>query len=398
MSEPSTHLDTYLLHAGLAKFDADTGAAPVAMPAMRSSTVRFQNLDALDQAQARLNQGERVPVYGRGGLDTHAALEEVLCTLEKGHKAYLVPSGMAAISLGVLGAVRQGDHVIVVDCAYAPVRVFDKGLASRLGIEISYVAPTLAAIQAAKQPNTRLVYLESPGSLLMQMMDVPAIAAWAREAGLRTAIDNTWGSGVAYQPLAMHVDISIVSATKYISGHSDVMLGAVVLGNTELIKDFNAVFYGLGYSVSADDVWLALRGVRTLSLRMQQSADNALSVAQYLEQQPEVVQVYHPALPSDSGHALWQRDALGSNGLVSFSLQASVEQARAFVDALALFGIGYSWGGFESLVQLVDPSLSGPHSYWTQRDIPLIRLYTGLEHNEDLLADLHQAFQSLRQA
>ncbi|MGO3889850.1 MAG: cystathionine beta-lyase [Paenalcaligenes sp.] len=393
MSQSSSrHLDTKLAHLGLAEFDPQTGAAPVAMPAMRSSTVRFRSLEDLDRAQAAQAAGERRPAYGRGGLDTHAALEQVFCELEQGQYCALVPSGMAAVALGITAFVQHGDHVLVTDSAYAPVRLYDSGLAKRLGIEITYVAPDVASVRAAIRPNTKVLYMESPGSLLMQMLDVPALVAVAKEHNLVTVADNTWGSGYAYRPLELGVDVSVIAATKYVAGHSDLMMGAVVVGdNAALISTVKKTNYALGYSVSADDVWLALRGVRTLSIRMRESAANGLKLAEFLSAQSEVERVFHPALPSDPGHALWKRDATGSNGMLAFSLNVSAEQARRFVNALTLFGIGYSWGGFESLVQYVEPELVNPHSYWNHSTKPLIRLHAGLEHPDDLIADLTQA-------
>lgn len=393
MSQSSSrHLDTMLAHLGLAEFDPQTGAAPVAMPAMRSSTVRFRSLEDLDKAQAAQAAGERRPAYGRGGLDTHAALEQVFCELEHGQYCALVPSGMASIALGITALVKHGDHVLITDSAYAPVRLYDSGLAERLGIEISYVKPDIASVRAAIKPNTKMLYMESPGSLLMQMLDVPALVALAKEHGLVTVADNTWGSGYAYRPLELGVDVSVIAATKYVAGHSDLMMGAVVVGNPAFIAAVKKTNYALGYSVSADDVWLALRGVRTLAVRMRESAANALKLAEFLSGLSVVERVFHPALPSDPGHALWQRDATGSNGMLACSLHLKPEQTRRFVNALTLFGIGYSWGGFESLVQYVEPSLVAPHSYWNHNPNPLIRLHAGLENADDLVADLTQAF------
>lgn len=389
------HLHTFLQHAGQADFDDKTGAAPVAMPPVRTSTVRFKTLSHLDQAIAARQAGERAVIYGRGGMDTHRALEDVFCELEGGTQAFLVPSGMAAISLAMLSFLSQGDHVVVADCAYAPVRTLDKNVLERMGVNVSYCAPTPQACQAAIQSNTKVLYVESPGSLLMQMLDMPALAAVAQAHDLILMTDNTWGSGLIYQPLALGADVSIIAGTKYIGGHSDLMLGAVVAKNSAHAQQIEACHYALGFSVSADDVWLALRGVRTLPLRMQQSAASALQVCEFLASWPEVSAIYHPAWPHDPQHALWQRDAFGSNGLLAFSLRVDMQAARRFVDALRLFGIGFSWGGFESLVQLVEPAALANHSYWNPENGFLIRLHIGLEQVEDLVADLAQARQQL---
>lgn len=391
---PSKHLDTLLQHTGLAEFDPATGAAPVAIPSMRTSTVRFKSLADLDRAQQALLEGKRSPVYGRGGLDTHAALEQVVCELENAERVFLVPSGMAAIVLGISAFVEQGDHVIVTDSAYAPLKAYDSGLAKRMGVEISYVKPDVASVKAAIKANTKVLYMESPGSLLMEMIDTPALAALAREYNLVSVIDNTWGSGYAYRPLDLGVQVSVVSGTKYIAGHSDLLLGAVATNNTALIPALSEVHYAMGYSVSADDAWLALRGVRTLPIRMRECAANALRLCEFLESVPQVKRIFHPALPQDAGHELWKRDALGSNGMLAFTLDLSVEAARRFVDNLTLFGIGFSWGGFESLVQLVAPSLVMPHSYWQNDTLPLIRMHAGLENVEELIADVQAALEA----
>ena len=384
-------LDTYLQHVGMAAFDPHTGAAPVALPPYRASTVRFESLSALEQVAPRKAKGERAVRYGRGGLDTHAALEETMCQLEQGHHAYLASSGLAAITLAFLSFLSQGDHVLVADCAYGPVRTLDNSVLSRMGIQVEYCAPDVTALQQCVNSKTRMLYVESPGSLLMQMLDMPALAAFAREHNLILVTDNTWGSGGVYQPLSLGADVSVIAATKYIGGHSDLMLGAVVVRDDALAAQLDETQYALGYSVSADDVWLAIRGVRTLALRLQQSGINGLAVAQWLQQHPLVERVYFPALPEDPGHALWQRDCYGANGLLSVRLRCHRDQAKAFVDALRYFGIGYSWGGFESLVQLVRPEQLAPHSYWDGGDKALVRLYAGLENSDDLIADLSQA-------
>jgi len=384
-------LDTYLQHVGMAEFDPHSGAAPVALPPYRASTVRFESLAALEQVGPRKAKGERAVRYGRSGLDTHAAFEDAVCQLEGGRHAYLASSGLAAITLGFLSFLSQGDHVLVADCAYGPVRTLDKSVLSRIGIQVTYCAGDVAALQDHVTGQTRMLYVESPGSLLLEMLDMRALAAFAREHNLILVTDNTWGTGGIYQPLALGADVSVIAATKYIGGHSDLMLGAVVVSDDGLAAQLDETQYALGYSVSADDVWLAIRGARTLPLRLQQSAASGLAVAQWLQQHPLVERVYFPALPEDPGYALWQRDCRGANGLLSVQLRCSRAQAKAFVDALTYFGIGYSWGGFESLVQLVRPEQLAPHSYWTGGDHALVRLYTGLESCDDLIADLSQA-------
>ncbi|HEY9571505.1 MAG TPA: cystathionine beta-lyase [Pusillimonas sp.] len=387
----SAHLDTLLQHTGTAEFDPVTGAAPVALPSMRTSTVRFQNLDALDRTQAGKAKGERSVTYGRIGMDTHAALEDIFCQLEGGERAFLASSGLGAITLALLSVLNANDHVLVADCAYGPVRYLDKTVLTRMNIDVSYARAIVSELEAQRRPNTRVLYIESPGSLLFEMLDIPALADYARKHKLILIADNTWGSGYIYRPLDLGADISVVAGTKYVGGHSDMMLGAVVANDPAIIQSINDTHYAMGYSISADDAWLAIRGVRTLPIRMNQSAQNALEVCRFLAARPEVVRIYHPALPTDPGHALWQRDCTGSNGMLSVELKLNPTAARRFVDSLTLFGIGFSWGGFESLVQLVDHAALQPHGYWQPNNNAVIRLHIGLESPTDLTADLAQA-------
>jgi len=384
-------LDTLLQHTGVAPFNDETGAAPVAMPSMRTSTVRFASLDALDRAQAAKARGERVVTYGRVGMDTHAALEQVFCDLEGGRRCFLAPSGLAAITVALMGLVGGGDHIIAADCVYGPVRTLDKTVLQRMGIDVSYGRAQPQALAELVRKNTKVLYVESPGSLLFEMLDIPALSAFAKEHGLILAVDNTWGSGYIYRPLALGADVSVVAGTKYVGGHSDLMLGAVVVNDSGLAKRINDTHYAMGYAVSADDAWLALRGVRTLPVRMREHAGHALQVCEFLACRPEVVRIHHPAWPDDAGHALWRRDCTGSNGMLSVELRFDDARARRFVNALTLFGIGYSWGGFESLVQLVDgPALAG-HGYWEEAGNALVRLHIGLESPADLITDLARA-------
>ncbi|MER1966651.1 cystathionine beta-lyase [Castellaniella sp. GW247-6E4] len=399
MSVPSdARLDTLLQHTGQAPLDPATGSGPVAMPSMRTSTVRFADMEALDRAQAAKARGERVPTYGRVGLQTHAALETLLCELEGGTRAFLAPSGMAAISMALLALAGQGDHILAADCVYAPVRYLHKTILSRMGVRMDFVRPTVEALTAALRPETRVLYLESPGSLLLEMLDLPALARWGRAHGLVVVVDNTWGSGYVYRPLALGADVSVVAATKYIGGHSDLMLGAAVACDEALNRRLGETHYALGSTVSADDAWLALRGARTLGLRMRQSAVHALEVCRWLESRPEVSRLFHPAWPADPGHALWRRDAQGSNGLLSVAVDFDGAGARRLIDALRLFGIGYSWGGYESLVTQVEPQALQTHGYWAEqadarlRAGSVLRLHIGLEDPRDLIADLQQAF------
>ena len=398
MASTPSHIDTLLLHSGIAEFNPKTQSAPVALPSMRTSTVRFANMEALDRAIAEKSRGERAATYGRAGMDTHAALEQVFCDLEGAERAFLAPSGLSGITLAFLALLNTGDHVLVADCVYGPVRYLDKVVLGRMGIEVSYCRATPEALQAQLRPNTRMLYIESPGSLLFEMLDVPALAEFARRHGLVLVDDNTWGAGYVYKPLHLGADVSVVAGTKYIGGHSDLMLGAVMAKDPDLARRINESHYAMGYSVSADDAWLALRGVRTLPLRMRQHAANALQICHYLAARPETLRLFHPAFPDDPGHALWKRDCQGSNGMLAVELALDEARARRFVDSLRLFSIGYSWGGFESLVQLVEPSALAVHGYWSDggADRSVVRLHIGLEAPQDLMADLDRAFQAAR--
>ena len=393
----NVHLDTLLQHTGTAPFDPDTGAAPVALPSMRTSTVRFRNLDALERVQQAKARGERAVTYGRMGMDTHAALEQVFCDLEGADRAFLAPSGLSAIALAFFSVLSSGDHMVVADCAYGPVRYMDKTVLNRMGVQVSYARGTVQAMREAILPTTRVLYVESPGSLLFEMLDLPALAALAREKGLILMTDNTWGSGYVYRPLDLGAHVSVVAGTKYVGGHSDLMLGAVMASDPALVQRINETHYALGYSISADDAWLAIRGARTLPVRMRTTADHALQVCQFLATRPEVERIFHPAWHQDSGHALWQRDCLGSNGMLSIGLNLDAAACRRFVDNLTLFGIGFSWGGFESLVQWVDPAALASHGYWQETATPsVVRMHIGLESPDDLTADIAQALDNAR--
>ncbi len=393
------NIDTFLQHIGQAELDPVSGTGPVALPSMRTSTVRFANMQAHDAAQQAKQRGERVATYGRLGLQTHAALEQLLCQLEGGQRAFLAPSGMAAISMALLAYLSQGQHALVVDNVYGPVRYFHKNVLARMGIDVDFVAPDVASLQAAIRPQTKLLYLESPGSLLMQMLDIPALATWAHAQGLLVMCDNTWGAGgYIYQPLQLGVDIAISAGTKYLGGHSDLMMGAAVVGAGVDTQPLSTAHNALGSTISADDAWLAIRGARTMALRLQACAANALHVCEWLDAQPEVSQVFFPAWCKDWSHALWRRDATGSNGLLAVATDFNQEQARRLVDSLELFSIGYSWGGYESLVSMLDPQTLAGHSYWRahagerMRAGTVLRLHVGLENPTDLIADLRQAF------
>jgi cystathionine beta-lyase len=380
--KPPSGRKTRLLRAGSqVKAEAKT----VAPPLQRGSTVLLPDARSLyDYAQTS---------YGRLGLSMQAALAEAVGELEGSGPARLFPSGLAAIAGTLQALLKAGDELIVVGCAYGPARRFCDNVLKRYGVTTRY-APAAAGAQeimALAGPATRLILLESPGSLTFEIQDVPAIAAAARERGVLTVIDNTWGCGLLYQPLALGADVSLQALTKYVSGHSDVFMGAACSRDPEILKQIDAYLRDFGLGVSPDDAYFMLRGLRTLEVRLKRHGENALKVAAWLQQQPEVRQVLCPALPGAPGYDLWKRDFRGLNGLFSVVLApASEEKVHAFIDALTLFGLGFSWGGYESLAIHCDPQLKlRPDK--PRFEGPLVRLHVGLEDPEDLIADLRQA-------
>lgn len=382
---------TRLLHAGAPALR--DGGGPVNVPVVRTSTVRVDRVAELDDRHRRRAAGERIASYGRHGLDTHQALEDALCTLEGGHRAFLAPSGLSAITLVLLALLEPGSHALVSDGVYAPVRRVEKTLLQRLGITLEYFRANDDDLAARIRPSTRLVYLESPSSLLFEVLDLPRLAGIARERGIPVAVDNTWSGGWFLQPLQLGANISIQAATKYIAGHSDVMQGAVVVDSPDLAERLASTHEALGLTIGADDAYLALRGLRTLPVRLAAHQRNATEVAQWLLRHPQVSRVFYPALPDDPGHALWRRDFTGASGLVSFALRdADAPAAAALVDALELFSIGASWGGYESLALIAPPERLREHGIWTD-NASVVRLHVGLEDTSDLIDDLHRAFQ-----
>lgn len=355
----------------------------------RGSTVLVPSCEALYDS--------REVTYGRVGLSTQRVLRNALRDLEHADEAFIYPSGLAAITGTLLALVSSGDEILVCDTVYNPTRRFIAGTLAKFGVRARYFDPqaTVAEIAAMLKPQTRLIFLESPGSLTFEMMDVPAIAAMANAAGIMTAIDNTWASGVLFKPLDHGIDVSIQSLTKYVCGHSDVFMG-LAAARGRAVELLAASSYETGWAVSPDDAYMALRGLRTLPMRLAKHGEAALRVAQWLERQPEVLSVMCPALPSDPGHRIWKRDYTGMCGLIGAVLQPeAAARIDAMLESLELWGLGYSWGGFESLVIPSNPQITAreaKHSY----PGPLIRLHVGLESVDDLLTDLRQGLDLLQ--
>ena len=356
---------------------------PLNPPVERATTLLMPDAAALYDA-------ERGPLYGIEGLGVQAALREALAELEGARDVALLPTGLAAVCVGILAVAGAGDEVLAADALYGPTRrLLDRTL-KRFGIGVRYFPPRASAeeVLALAGERTRLILLESPGSLTFEVQDVPGVARLARERGVATLVDNSWAAGVLFKPLAHGVDLSVQALSKYAGGAADVFMGSVATGDPQTGARVAAVVEDMGWYVSPDDAYLMLRGVRTLPVRLRAHEQSALQVARWLEAQPEVAAVLHPALPSSPDHALWRRDFSGSSGLFGVVLRpGAAGAAEALLDALELFGLGFSWGGYESLAIISRPGVrkhgSGPEG-------PLLRLHVGLEAPEDLIADLRR--------
>ena len=366
---------------------AHQGRHLVNPPLHRGSTVVYA--DVADRHAASRERMEQALVYGTHGNPTHWALEDLVAELEGGTRCQLVGSGLASVTVPLLAYLSAGDHLLVPDSVYGPTRGFCDGMLRRLGVVTTYYDPCIGAtgLAALFRPQTRILYVESPGSHTFEVQDVPALAAVAHARGARVLMDNTWGVNV-FQPFRHGVDVSIQVLTKYVGGHSDILLGAIVTNGAEDWARVRLAALELGQVASPDDCWLALRGARTLPVRLAQQMQSALTVARWLAERPEVARVLHPALPSCPGHALWARDFSGASSLfgVVFDPRYSVAAVDAMADSLALFGIGASWGGFDSLAL---PSHGIVRTEGTGHfGGASLRLHIGLEDPADLIADL----------
>jgi cystathionine beta-lyase len=364
----------------------------------RASTVTFASIAEMEQVQRRFDAGEVAPTYGIANMPLRAAFEELMVEIEGGHRAATFPSGLAALAAAILACVKAGDHLLVTDSCYGPTRRFCDQTLARFGVETSYFDPLAGeGIEALMRPNTRVVYLESPGSLTFEVHDFPAIARIARTRGAAVIHDNTWATGVFFRSFEHGADLVVQAATKYPAGHSDVLLGAVV-ANEAWWPRLRDTARDLGQTASPDDLFLALRGMRTLDARLRQHERSALEVARALRGHPAVARILHPGLEDDPGHALWKRDFLGSTGLFGVELQpCSRDEVARFIEGLECFALGYSWGGYESLVCPANPKHNSRRARpWSGG--PLVRLHIGLEDPQDLLVDLHRALDGMKSA
>lgn len=377
------HDATHYLHCGR---DSEAYGGLINTPVFRGSTVLAKNFNSWEASK---KDGNPYANYGRFGTPTTRAFEDAMAGLEGGHASLVFPSGLAACVHALLAFVSAGDHVLITDNIYGPTRTFVSTVLTRLGVEVEFFAPAAGAgIARQLRPTTRVVFTESPGSLTFEVCDLPAICQAAHSVGAFVLLDNTWASPLYFKPFEHGVDVSIQAATKYIVGHSDALLG-VATANERAWPLLKAGAHDFGQTASPDDLFLALRGLRTLPVRLQRHWSNGVTLARSLEQHPLVTRVMHPALPNDPGHDLWTRDFLGASGLfgIEVNTQDPTVLARLF-DNLKLFGIGLSWGGFESLVVPVG------HPVRQHTPAPLgylIRVHAGLEHVDDLVLDFQRA-------
>jgi len=382
----------------------DPGPDPrfVNPPVYHASTVLFETLaDFRTLGPRGLGKGEGVTYAVHGTPGTYA-FEEAVAALEGGYRTRLCNSGAQALSGPLLSYLSAGDHLLMTDSCYGNTRELCRGMLTRLGIEVSFYDPLVGGgIRELIRPNTRVVYTESPGSQTFEVQDIPAIAEEAHRAGAIVMLDNTWASPLYFKAFEHGVDVSIQAVTKYIAGHADLVMGAVTT-TEEIYQTLRAGWYNLGLSPAPDDCYLAMRGLRTLPLRLARHAESGLQLGEWLMSRPEVAEVIHPAMAHDPGHALWRRDFKGTGGLFAFTLAEAYSDpapVEAFVDGLELFGVGFSWAGFQSMILPVEPRRIA--TAWPKPGRPggqLVRIFAGLEDPEDLIADLAAGFDRLRAA
>jgi cystathionine beta-lyase len=369
----------------------------VNVPVWRASTILYDSVAELRERGAKDTHHKLF--YGRRGTPTQWSLAEALTELEPGAEATLLfPSGVAAVATALLAVLSPGDELLLADSVYDPTRNLAAGLLKRMGIATTFYDPMIGeGIAALVNERTKAIFLESPGSLTFEVQDVPAIVGVAKDKGLTTLIDNTWATPLLLPAIGMGIDYSILACTKYIGGHSDVMLGSVTAAKGQYER-LRAATYQLGQCASPDDAYLGARGLRTLAVRLRQHGEAGLRIAQWLKGRPEVARVLHPSLPECPGHEAFMRDFKGPAGLFSFVLRGGDEAARAaLIDGLEHFGIGYSWGGFESLAIPVDPQRYRTATRW-EAEGPVVRLQIGLEDPDDLIADLDAGLARFRAA
>lgn len=390
-SRESRGLDTHLAHLEPGPRDQHGFVNP---PVYRGSTALYPSMSALRESLSDPLK-LKSPRYGRFGTPASEGFQSALAEMEGGYASVCTGTGLSAVTTSLLALVKSGDHLLISDSVYLPTRAFCESLKC-MGVEVEYFNPSLGKeIEDQIKQNTRLVFLESPGSMTFEIQDVPAIVKSCQSRGVWSLIDNTWATPLFFQPLLLGVDISIHSGTKYLSGHSDSYLGVVVC-NEKAYAPVRSCALRLGQCAGADDIALGLRGLRTLSLRMKHHEKQGLELALWLQDRPEVTRVLHPAIPSFIGHDYWKRDFKGSSGLFSIILRPEVtrESIDAMIDGMQLFGLGHSWGGFESLIMPFEPQEWRTPGQWQEKG-QLLRVHAGLEDIRDLKRDLENGFRKL---
>jgi cystathionine beta-lyase len=381
--------DTKIVHEGR---DPEANHGIINPPVYHASTIAWGSV--AEMKRRRDNRWEPgVYTYGRHGTPTHEALEEAYAAISGGYRSVAVSSGLAAINAAMLAYLKQGDHVLMVDCVYGPARNFCDNIIGRFGVTTTYYDPAIGAgIKDLIQDNTKIVYVEAPGSQTFEMQDIDAIAAEAHKRGCVVIMDDTWSAGIFYKPFEHGVDVCAMAATKYIVGHSDVMMGLITTTEEQwpIVRPSASA---LGCNSGPDDVYLALRGLRTIKVRMERHMATGITLAKWLQKRPEVDRVLHPALPEFPGHELWKRDFTGASGLFSFVLKEGFPEDRieAMLDGMKLYAMGASWGGFESLIMPANPGSNRTATTWDDKG-QLIRIHAGLEDPEDLIEDLEEGF------
>lgn len=391
---PTQAVETFLSHG--TRSPREYGGA-VNPPVCRASTIVFENMRDMDERQQAIDHDEAgVLWYGRKGTATTFALQESIARLEVGYRTLLASSGLAACTAALSAFVRAGDHILMSDSVYGPTRHYATTVLARYGVATTFYDPAIGAgIESLIRSGTRVVYVESPGSQTFEVQDVPAIAECAHRHGARVVMDNTWASPLYFKPFQHGVDVSVQACTKYITGHSDALLGSITT-TKETWQEVSSHVYAHGLNAGPDDVYLAQRGLRTLSVRLERHQRTALAVARWLAAHPAVEQVLYPALPGSPGHDIWKRDFTGASGLMGLVLKPCATQSlRDFVDSLELFHLGFSWGGFESMIMPQETMPVRAASPWPYAG-PLVRLHIGLESPDDLIADLAAGLARLR--
>lgn len=381
---------TKLIHLG--RGDVNAEARSVNPTLMRASTILFKD-HATWQKYRDLRKTERVLSYGARGTTTNFELEKLICELENGYRAQLFPTGLAALAMVLLNYASKDAHFLITDAIYGPVRTICDLFLAKMGVEVDFLKADASDVEEKIKPNTKLILCESPGSILYEIIDLPKLCEIAHKHNIPVAIDNTYSSGYFFNPLEYGADISVIAATKYLSGHSDVTMGIVVVNEKEW-KNFDKLPEALGFTTSPDDCYLVLRGMRTLDVRMRAHEKSADEIVEFLQTRKEVETIFYPKLKTHLNHEIFMRDYKGTNGMITieFSDGISQEQAIKFVDDLEYFSIGASWGGYESLATVTTPPR-------TATDLsargPFVRFHIGLEDSKDLIADLKQAFEKI---